>query len=194
MSKATPRGAVAKFSIGGKQTAKKDLAMEAANYGSVYVARVAMGGNDLHTVRAFQEAESYEGPSIVIAYSHCIAHGYDLTFGLAQQRAAVRCGYWPLMRYDPRLRELGKNPFQLDSPRPTVPFKEYAYQEARYTMLARSDPEGAREVLARAQQDVERQWRIYENRAAMTGHPAPAERAAKGTAAAAAGATEGAYR
>jgi pyruvate-ferredoxin/flavodoxin oxidoreductase len=167
MSKATPRGAVAKFSTGGKRTAKKDLAMEAVNYGSVYVARVAMGGNDMHTVRAFLEAESYDGPSIIIAYSHCIAHGYDMSFGLAQQKAAMLSGYWPLMRYDPRLQQEGKNPFQLDSAPPSIAFKEYAYQEARYTMLARSNPDAAQALLARAQQDVEQQWRIYANRAAI---------------------------
>ena len=101
MSKATPRGAVAKFAAGGKQTGKKDLAMEAISYGSVYVARVAMGGNDTHTVKAFLEAEAYDGPSLIIAYSHCIAHGYDMSQGMAQQKAAVLSGYWPLMRYNP---------------------------------------------------------------------------------------------
>jgi len=177
MSKATPRGAIAKFSTGGKHTAKKDLAMEAVNYGSVYVARVAMGGNDIHAVRTFLEAESYDGPSIIIAYSHCIAHGYDMSFGLAQQRSAVLSGYWPLMRYDPRLQQDGKNPFQLDSMPPSIAFRDYAYQEARYTMLARSNPEAASALLVRAQQDVERQWRIYANRAAMAGHVAPADNA-----------------
>jgi pyruvate-ferredoxin/flavodoxin oxidoreductase len=169
-SKATPRGAVAKFCAGGKPAAKKDLAMEAVNYGSVYVARVAMGGNDMHTVTAFLEAESYDGPSIIIAYSHCIAHGYDLSYGLAQQKAAVLSGHWPLMRYDPRLQEQGQNPFQLDSKRPSLAFKQYAYQEARYSMLARSDPEAARVLLDSAQQDIERRWRIYEDRAAMLDH------------------------
>jgi pyruvate-ferredoxin/flavodoxin oxidoreductase len=173
-SKATPRGAVAKFCASGKPAAKKDLAMEAVNYGSVYVASVAMGGNDIHTVRAILEAESYDGPSIIIAYSHCIAHGYDLSYGLAQQKAAVLSGYWPLMRYDPRLRQQGKNPFQLDSAPPSLAFKQYAYHEARYSMLVRSDPEAARVLLGRAQQDVERRWRIYENRAAMAGHAEPA--------------------
>jgi len=180
MSKATPRGAVAKFSTDGKRTAKKDLAMEAISYGSVYVARVAMGGNDIHTVRAFLEAESHDGPSIIIAYSHCIAHGYDMSFGLAQQKAAVLSGYWPLLRYDPRLRQDGKNPFQLDSAPPSIPFRNYAYQEARYTMLARSNPEAARALLTAAQDDVERNWRVYASRAAMPGHaatpdPAPQE-------------------
>src|SRR5207249_604130 len=140
MSKATPRGSVAKFATGGKQTAKKDLAMEAISYGYVYVARVAMGGGDTHTIKAFQEAEAHDGPSLIIAYSHCIAHGYDLGFGLNQQKNAVLSGYWPLVRYNPALRLAGKNPFQLDSKPPSIPLKQYAYQEARYTMLAQSDP------------------------------------------------------
>jgi len=176
MSKATPRGAVAKFASGGKETRKKDLAMEAISYGSVYVARVAMGGGDTHTVRAFREAEAYPGPSLIIAYSHCIAHGYDMAFGLNQQKSAVLSGYWPLLRYDPSLREHGKNPFQLDSKAPSIPLKKYIYEEARYSMLARSHPQHARELLRQAQDDVERQWRVYESRAAMAGEglPAPA--------------------
>ncbi|MGA8313473.1 MAG: thiamine pyrophosphate-dependent enzyme, partial [Terriglobales bacterium] len=182
MSKATPRGAVAKFATGGKRAGKKDLAMEAISYGSVYVARVAMGGSDTHTVNSFREAEAYNGPSLIIAYSHCIAHGYDMSQGIAQQKAAVLSGYWPLIRYNPELRLEGKNPFQLDSRAPSIPFKQYAYQEARYTMLARSNPEVARELLQLAQEDVHRQWRVYANRAAMPGdgepptsaHPQPA--------------------
>jgi pyruvate-ferredoxin/flavodoxin oxidoreductase len=169
MSKATPRGAVAKFASGGNQNVKKDLAMEAISYGSVYVARVAMGGNDSHTVKAFLEAEAYDGPSLIIAYSHCIAHGYEMSQGMAQQKAAVLSGYWPLMRYNPDLREEGKNPFQLDSRAPSIPFKQYAYQEARYTMLARSSPDTARELLHLAQDDVHRQWGVYSSRAAMPG-------------------------
>ena len=172
MSKATPRAAVAKFATGGKQMAKKDLAMEALSYGYVYVARVAMGGNDTHTIKAFQEAEAHNGPSIIIAYSHCIAHGYDMGFGLNQQKNAVLSGYWPLMRYNPALRLEGKNPFQLDSKAPSIPLKKYAYEEARYTMLMRSDPDAARELLREAQDDVERQWRVYSNRAAMPGRSA----------------------
>ena len=172
MSKATPRAAVAKFATGGKEMAKKDLAMEAISYGYVYVARVAMGGNDTHTIKAFQEAEAHNGPSIIIAYSHCIAHGYDMGFGLNQQKNAVLSGYWPLMRYNPALRLEGKNPFQLDSKAPSIPLKKYAYEEARYTMLTRSDPDAARELLREAQDDVERQWRVYSNRAAMPGRSA----------------------
>ena len=126
MSKATPRGAVAKFAEGGKPNSKKDLAMEAVAYGSVYVARVAMGGSDMQTVKAFQEAEAYNGPAIIIAYSHCIAHGYELAYGMEQQKNAVLSGYWPLMRYNPALREEGKNPFLLDSKAPSIPLKQYA--------------------------------------------------------------------
>ena len=181
MSKATPRGAVAKFAASGKSNSKKDLAMEAVSYGSVYVAQVALGGNDTHVVKAFQEAEAHDGPSIIIAYSSCIAHGYDLVHGLEQQKLAVQSGYWPLMRYNPALREEGKNPFQLDSKAPSIRLKEYTYREARYTMLARSNPELAAELLKEAQDDVERQWRVYSGRAAMAGrgetpHIAPEEK------------------
>ena len=182
MSKSTPRGAVAKFAASGKSNSKKDLAMEAVSYGSVYVAKVALGGNDTHVLKAFQEAEAHDGPSIIIAYSSCIAHGYDLVHGLEQQKLAVQSGYWPLMRYNPALREEGKNPFQLDSKAPSIRLKEYTYREARYTMLARSNPELAAQLLKEAQDDVERQWRVYSGRAAMPGrgetpHIAPEEKA-----------------
>jgi pyruvate-ferredoxin/flavodoxin oxidoreductase len=169
MSKSTPRGAVAKFAASGKSNSKKDLAMEAVSYGSVYVARVALGGNDSHVAKAFQEAEAHDGPSIIIAYASCIAHGYDLVHGLEQQKLAVQSGYWPLMRYNPDLREEGKNPFQLDSKAPAIRLKEYSYREARYTMLARSNPDLAAKLLVEAQDDVERQWRVYSARAAMPG-------------------------
>ena len=168
-SKATPRGAVAKFAAAGKGNSRKDLAMEAVSYGYVYVAQVAMGANDTHVIKAFQEAEAHEGPSIIIAYASCIAHGYDLVHGLEQQKMAVQSGYWPLMRYNPALREQGKNPFQLDSKAPSIRLKEYAYREARYTMLARGNPEMAAALLKEAQDDVERQWRVYSARAAMPG-------------------------
>jgi pyruvate-ferredoxin/flavodoxin oxidoreductase len=179
-SKATPRGAVAKFAASGKPNSRKDLAMEAISYGSVYVAQVALGGNDAHVIKAFQEAEAHEGPSLIIAYSSCIAHGYDLVHGLEQQRLAVQSGYWPLIRYNPSLREEGKNPFQLDSKAPSIRLKDYAYREARYTMLARSNPGLAADLLKEAQDDVERQWRVYSGRAAMPGradtpHIAPPE-------------------
>ena len=163
MSKSTPRGAVAKFAAGGKPLAKKDLAMMAMNYGTAYVAKIAMGGNDSHTIKAFMEAESYDGPSIIIAYSHCIAHGYDMVHGLDQQKAAVQSGYWPLFRYDPRLAAEGKNPFQLDSRPPSIKLKDYVYNETRYTMLAKSNPDEAHRLLDLAQQDVLDRWKIYEN-------------------------------
>jgi pyruvate-ferredoxin/flavodoxin oxidoreductase len=195
MSKATPRGAVAKFAAAGKPNSRKDLAMEAVSYGSVYVAQVALGGNDSHVIKAFQEAEAHNGPSIIIAYSSCIAHGYDLVHGLEQQKLAVQSGYWPLMRYNPALRETGKNPFQLDSKAPSIRLKDYAYREARYTMLARGNPELAAELLKEAQDDVERQWRVYSARAAMPGrgetpHIAPEEKHEEETAAVAAGGAE----
>jgi pyruvate-ferredoxin/flavodoxin oxidoreductase len=131
-----------------------------------------MGGSDMQTVKAFQEAEAYDGPAIIIAYSHCIAHGFDLAYGNEQQKNAVLSGYWPLMRYNPSLRGQGKNPFQLDSKAPSIPLKQYSYHEARYTMLARSHPEVARKLLDEAQDDVERAWRVYSGRAAMPGRSA----------------------
>ena len=169
MSKATPRGAVAKFATGGKPVGKKDLALEAIAHGSVYVARVAMGSSDTHTVKAFLEAEAYRGPSIIVAYSHCIAHGYDMVHGMEQQKNAVLSGYWPLVRYNPGLRLEGKNPFQLDSRPPSIPLKQYSYQESRYTMLARLDPEGAKRLLHEAEEDVHRMWDLYHYFAQMPG-------------------------
>ncbi|HUX09658.1 MAG TPA: pyruvate:ferredoxin (flavodoxin) oxidoreductase [Terriglobia bacterium] len=166
MSKATPRAAVAKFAAGGKETRKKDLAMMAMTYGNVYVANVAMGGNDTHTVKAFLEAEAYEGPSLIIAYSHCIAHGYDLAFGLEQQKAAVLSGYWPLFRYNPALAKEGKNPLHLDSRPPSIPLEKYVYNEARYTMLVKSRPEVAKQALKLAEEDVRARWELYEKLAA----------------------------
>jgi pyruvate-ferredoxin/flavodoxin oxidoreductase len=162
-SKSTPRGAVAKFAAGGKPVGKKDLAMMAVSYGSVYVARIAMGAGDMHTVKAFLEAEAYDGPSLIIAYSHCIAHGYDLSFGVDQQKAAVNSGYWPLFRYNPDLVAQSKNPFQLDSKAPTVPLKDFIYNETRYTMLVKSNPEEAKRLLTLAEEDVAAHWKLYEH-------------------------------
>jgi len=161
-SKSTPRGAVAKFAASGKATGKKDLAMIAVSYGSVYVARVAMGSSDMHTVKAFQEAEAFDGPSIIIAYSHCIAHGYDMANGMEQQKAAVNSGYWPLFRFNPDLIAQDKNPFQLDSRAPSIPLKDYIYNETRYTMLVKSNPEHAKKLLEEAQQDVASHWKLYD--------------------------------
>jgi pyruvate-ferredoxin/flavodoxin oxidoreductase len=165
MSKSTPRGAVAKFAAGGKPRPKKDLGLIATAY-DCYVARVAFGSNDMQTVKAFQEAEAFDGPSIIIAYSHCIAHGYDLVHGLDQQKLAVQSGHWPMFRYNPVLKEQGKNPFQLDSKAPTVPLEKYIYNETRYSMLKHSNPEVAAELLKEAQEDVDRRWKQYEKLAA----------------------------
>jgi pyruvate-ferredoxin/flavodoxin oxidoreductase len=171
MSKSTPRGAVAKFAAGGKPRAKKDLAMMAVNYGSCYVARVAMGSSDMQTVKAFLEAEAYDGPSIIIAYSHCIAHGYDMVHGLEQQKLAVQSGYWPMFRYNPDLVAQGKNPFQLDSKAPALPLDKYIYNETRYTMLKHGNPEAAAQLLKEAQQDVNERWSVYEHMASMAFSP-----------------------
>jgi pyruvate-ferredoxin/flavodoxin oxidoreductase len=160
-SKATPLGAVAKFAAGGKTTPKKDLGLMAAKYGNVYVAQVAMGASDSQTMKAFTEAEAHEGPSLIIAYSHCIAHGIDIAKGLGQQKLAVESGHWPLYRYDPARAERGENPFQLDSGDPKIPLQDYIYTETRYRMLRQSDPEVARFLLGRAQAAVDERWREY---------------------------------
>jgi pyruvate-ferredoxin/flavodoxin oxidoreductase len=157
-SKSTPLGAVAKFASGGKTVPKKDLGMMAMSYGTVYVAQVAMGGNDLQTVRAFMEAEAYDGPSLIIAYSQCVAHGIDMARGMNQQKLAVDSGYWPLYRFNPLLKEEGKNPLHIDSAGPKISLKEYAYNEARYRMLAQSDPETAETLMGEAQQHVNEHW------------------------------------
>ena len=140
----------------------------AISYGTVYVAHVAMGGNDMHTVKAFLEAEAYNGPSLIIAYSHCIAHGFDMAHGLDQQKAAVNSGYWPLFRYNPDLVAQQKNPFQLDSRPPSVALKDFIYNETRYTMLAKSHPEQAKALLELAQEDVESRWKLYDYWAHMS--------------------------
>jgi len=175
MSKSTPRGAVAKFAAGGKAAAKKDLGLMAMTYGNVYVARVAMGANDAQTLKALREAEAYPGPSLVIAYSHCIAHGYDLRHGMDQQKAAVLSGHWPLFRFNPELARTGQSPLVLDSKAPSVPLKSYAYNETRYTMLAHSNPDAARRLLEEAQTDVRARWRLYEHWAAVLAPEPPAE-------------------
>ena len=164
-SKATPLGAVAKFATGGKLVPKKDLALQAIAYGSVYVARVAMGADQHQTLRALREAEAYKGPSLVIAYSHCIAHGIDMQKGLDQQRRAAASGYWPLMRYDPVIRDRGGNPFLLDSPRPRMPLSEYTKSELRFRSLARTNPAEAERLAAAAQLAVDQRWQLYEEMA-----------------------------
>ncbi|MBI4788207.1 MAG: pyruvate:ferredoxin (flavodoxin) oxidoreductase [Chloroflexi bacterium] len=169
MSKSTPRAAVAKFAAGGKPLAKKDLALLAMTYGHIYVARVAMGANDSQTIKTFMEAEAYPGPSLIIAYSHCIQQGLDMTRGWDQQKAAVASGHWPLFRYNPMLRAEGKNPLQLDSKAPSIPLEKYVYNETRYTSLALTDEEGAERLLKLAQEDVNARWKMYEQLAAMNG-------------------------
>jgi pyruvate-ferredoxin/flavodoxin oxidoreductase len=167
MSKATPRAAVAKFAAGGKPLPKKDLGMIAMTYGNIYVAQVAMGASDRQTVRAFVEAESYDGPSLIIAYSHCIAHGINMTTGFDQQQAAVDSGAWVLYRYDPRRADEGLNPLQLDSKAPKIPVKDYAYNETRFRMLTQSKPAEAERLIALAQQDVNESWQKYEQLASL---------------------------
>jgi pyruvate-ferredoxin/flavodoxin oxidoreductase len=162
MSKATPLGASAKFASAGKRIGKKDLALQAIANGHVYVAQVAMGANPQQTLLAMREAEEYNGPSLILAYSHCIAHGYDLKDGLRQQQLAVASGYWPLLRYNPALRAAGQKPFVLDSPRPTIPLREYAYNENRYRVLRKSNPKDAERLMQMAQDTVNRRWANYE--------------------------------
>jgi pyruvate-ferredoxin/flavodoxin oxidoreductase len=162
MSKATPLGASARFASAGKRIGKKDLALQAISSGNVYVAQVAMGANPQQTLLAMREAEEYNGPSLILAYSHCIAHGYDLKDGLRQQQLAVASGYWPLIRYNPALRAAGKKPFVLDSPRPTIALRDYAYNENRYRILLKSDPDEAARLMQMAQEAVNRKWTTYE--------------------------------
>jgi pyruvate-ferredoxin/flavodoxin oxidoreductase len=166
-SKSTPLGAVAKFANAGKQVGKKDLALQAISYGNVYVARIAMGANPQQALLAFREAETYEGPSLILAYSHCIAHGINMQKGLDQQSLAVHTGCWPLIRYNPEVRQGGENPFVLDSPRPTMKLKDYTENELRYRMLTRTNPKMADQLMAQAQVAVDRKWKLYEDMAAL---------------------------
>jgi pyruvate-ferredoxin/flavodoxin oxidoreductase len=161
MSKATPRAAVAKFAAGGKPSSKKDLGLMAMSYGHVYVASVAMGARDEHTLRAFLEAEAYAGPSLIIAYSHCIAHGINMTTAMRHQKTAVDAGHWLLYRYHPERRAEGEHPLSLDSPAPHIPIQEYLYRESRFNMLTKSKPEEAKRLLQEAQNDAERRWKQY---------------------------------
>jgi len=163
MSKATPLGASAKFATAGKRVGKKDLALQAISFGNVYVAQIAMGANAQQSLLAMREAEEYEGPSLLLAYSHCIAHGYDMGDGMQQQKLATASGYWPLIRYNPALRDAGRKPFVLDSPRPSIPFKDYAYNEMRYKILTRTNPEVAEKLLQGAQEQIDRRWQTYEH-------------------------------
>jgi len=162
MSKATPLGGVAKFAAAGKPLPKKDLAMQAVSYGNVYVARVAMGASDTQLVKALMEAEKYNGPSLIIAYSHCIAHGINMKYGLNQQKLAVDSGYWPLFRFNPDLAKAGENPFRLDSKAPKIPLEQYVYNETRYKMLTKSMPDRAKMLLKMAQEEVNNRWQLYD--------------------------------
>jgi len=168
-SKATPRAAVAKFAAQGKGTPKKDLGMIAMAYGYIYVARVAMGAKngDRQTLNAFLEADAYDGPSLIIAYSHCIAHGYDLVNGLNQQNLAVESGAWPLYRFNPALVDEGKNPLIIDSKEPTIPVSQYAYNESRYRMLLQTDEQRAEMLMKKAENDAKNRWDLYRQMAAM---------------------------
>jgi pyruvate-ferredoxin/flavodoxin oxidoreductase len=166
-SKATPRAAVAKFAMGGKGLPKKDLGLIAMSYGYVYVARVAMSANDQQTLRALIEAEAYDGPSLVIAYSPCIAHGYDMAKSLQQTKLAVQSGHWPMYRYDPRLPARGQNPLVIESKEPSIPISQYAYNETRYKMLTQMDEARAEELMREAQQDAKSRWTLYQQMASM---------------------------
>ncbi|MCC7349495.1 MAG: pyruvate:ferredoxin (flavodoxin) oxidoreductase [Phycisphaerales bacterium] len=166
-SKSTPIGAAAKFASAGKSQPKKDLGLIAMSYGSIYVAQVALGAKDVQTVKAFQEAESYPGASLIIAYSHCIAHGYDMAFGADQQKLAVESGYWPLYRYDPRRADAGEPALQLDSPAPKTPLDNYMRNETRFRMVEQQDPDRFRELSAAAQRQVQRRYRLYEHLSRM---------------------------
>jgi len=167
MSKATPLGAVAQFAAAGKPIGKKDLGMMAMTYGTVYVARVALGANATQTVRAFVEAESYNGPSLIIANAHCQLHGINMREGLRYQKMAVESGAWPLFRYDPRKKAAGENPLTLDSKEPTLPLKEYMYSENRFRQLQRANPERAAELLERAKKDVADRFKMYQQWASL---------------------------
>lgn len=164
-SKATPRAAVAKFAAAGKPSAKKDLGLMMMTYGNIYVAKIAMGSNDTQTLKAILEAEAYDGPSLIIAYSHCIAHGIDMGRGMQNQKAAVDSGHWPLYRFNPDLVKEGKNPFKLESKGLKIPLKEYAYMETRYKMLSKSHPDLADQLMKEAQEDVNDKWKIMEEMA-----------------------------
>ena len=160
-SKSTPRGGVAKFAAGGKSSAKKDLGLMAVAYGNVYVAQIAMGASSQQTMDAFLEAEAHDGPSIIIAYSHCIAHGINMRFGMRQQKLAVESGHWPLYRFKPPAAGRERQEFVLDSQAPSIPLKAYAYNEIRYKMLSYTNPGEAKRLLGLAQEDVNQRWRVY---------------------------------
>jgi pyruvate-ferredoxin/flavodoxin oxidoreductase len=164
-SKSTPLAAVAKFANAGKHMAKKDLALQAISYGNVYVARVALGANPVQTLTAFREAETYPGPSIILAYSPCIAHGIEMEKANDQQMRAVHSGYWPLLRYNPEVVQSGENPFVLDSARPTMKLSDYSDNELRFRSLTQTNPREAKQMMEQAQKGIERRWKMYEEMA-----------------------------
>jgi len=168
MSKSTPRGAIAKFAAGGKPNPKKDLGLLAMTYGNIYVAKVAMGANPNQIVKAFVEAESYPGPSLIIAYTHCIAHGINMTAGYEEHKKAVACGHWPLYRFDPRLKDQHKNPLQLDSKTPTLDVEDYLYGENRYRALQKAKPEAAAQLLKLAKSDAAERYALMEKLSKLT--------------------------
>ena len=173
-SKATSVGASAKFAAAGKRTPRKDLALQAVSYGYVYVAQVALGGSPEQTIQAMRDAEAYDGPSLIMAYSHCIAHGFDMRDGMKQQHRAVASGYWPLFRFDPAMRQAEMNPFRLDSTRPRIAVENFVYQENRYRLITRTRPDDAPMLLREAQAVVDERYRVYEDMAARDGtrfHP-----------------------
>ncbi len=167
MSKATPRGSTAQFAAAGKSTPKKDLGLMMMSYTNVYVAQVAIGSSHNQTVKAFVEAEKYNGPSLIIAYGHCIAHGINMAGGLDQEDMAVKSGHWLLYRYNPDLLAQGKNPLQIDSKEPTIPFAQYAYSENRYRTLIAKDAERAKRLVEEGQKDCDRRWNLYRQLAGM---------------------------
>jgi pyruvate-ferredoxin/flavodoxin oxidoreductase len=177
-SKATPRAAIAKFAAAGKRTPKKDLGLLASSYGNVYVAQIALGADNAQTVKAFAEAEAHNGPSLIIAYSTCIAHGIEMSTGMSHQKEAVDSGYWPLYRFDPKREGAGEHPFVLDSRAPTMQLKDFAAKEGRYSLLARSKPELAGRLMDLAQKDVNERWHVYEQMAGVERH-APDDSIAK---------------
>ena len=173
-SKATPLGAAARFSMGGKSTGKKDLGMLAMTYGNTYVAHISIGARDNQTLTALREAESYPGPSLVIAFAHCIAHGYSLIDGIEHQKLAVDTGYWPLFRYDPRRAERGENPMVLDSPAPKTELIKYTKLENRFRMLEKKNPVRSQELDRLAQAEVHKRFALYQKLAASQVSPSPA--------------------
>ena len=169
---------MAKFAAAGKAGGKKDLGMIATAYGNVYVAQIAMGADMPQTVKALAEAEAHQGPSLVIAYSHCIAHGIDMSTAMSHQKEAVDSGYWPLYRFDPRNEEAGEHALRLDSKKPSIPLKAFTSKEARYAMLARSDPDRAERLAREAQNDVDARRHLYEQLAGVdrsVAHDEPSE-------------------